>query len=62
MGGFRVASGGIDGNLLKGGFMHSIYLESADTTASKKRHTSMMKLFEDSGFSIDYQQNMQAWY
>ncbi len=42
--------------------MHSIYLESADTTASKKRHTSMMKLFEDSGFSIDYQQNMQAWY
>ncbi|MFE7083911.1 hypothetical protein ACFU89_30860, partial [Priestia megaterium] len=61
--GFPGGGGGFrDKNKLESGFMKSIYLESADTTASVERHQRVMELFQYAGFSISLQKDMYVWY
>lgn len=61
--GFPGGGGGFRGkNKLEAGFMKSIYLESAATAASVKRHEDVVDLFKQAGFSISLQKDMYVWY
>ena len=60
--GFPGGGGGFKGNILKAGFVKSIFLESASSAASSKRYQRVVSLFQKSGFSISVQKDMRSWY
>ncbi|MDR2932215.1 MAG: ketopantoate reductase [Oscillospiraceae bacterium] len=60
--GFPGGGGGYAGKTLHAGFVKSIFLQSADTAASQKRHQQVAGLFEQAGFRLSIQKDMRSWY
>jgi len=60
--GFPGSGGGFKDGILRGALLKSLNLQHVDTAISSKRHQEVASLFEEAGFTIEYQQNMEGWY
>lgn len=60
--GFPGGGGGFFGNnTLRGGFLKTVFLQSASETASPERHQAIRSLFNSAGFKVAEQKNFRGW-
>jgi 2-dehydropantoate 2-reductase len=60
--GFPGGGGGYyDRNTLRGGFLKMMFLGSPEMASFQKRHSQIVRLFEDSGFSVSRIKDIQNW-
>lgn len=60
--GFPGGGGSFTGARLRGGFVKSIFLESAESAVSKERYQQVVSVFENAGFKLSIQKDIRSWY
>jgi len=58
--GFPIGGGGIENNVLRGGFFKSVIVEKT-RAGTEKRNAQVRELFEKSGFKVRVQKDMRRW-